>query len=98
MTKCTCGYQTYSFLQWEALFFLIFPFFGEKIPHFSTFGANHDDHEHWKLIYGQRFSSKIFSFHSTMSINIYRIKFQQECIVNWKYAPRPSPGFFKVEL
>ena len=34
MTKCCCGYQTFSFLQWEALFLLTFPFFWFKIPTF----------------------------------------------------------------
>ena len=42
VTKCPCGYQTFSFLQLRAFFFLKFPFFGSKIQHFSTFGSNQE--------------------------------------------------------
>ena len=45
VTNCHCGYQTFSSLQLEALFFLNISIFWFKIQHFSTFGSNQDDHE-----------------------------------------------------
>ena len=45
MTKCPYGYQTFSFLQWETLFFSHhFHFLVQKFNIFSTFGSNQDDH------------------------------------------------------
>ena len=44
MTKCSYGYQTFSFSLWQAVFSPIISIFGSKIQHFSTFGSNQDDH------------------------------------------------------
>ena len=49
MAKYPCGYQTFSFLQKEALLFIVLNIC--KIQHFSTFGLNQDDHAQAVVIF-----------------------------------------------